>query len=237
MKVMRTIVGEARWLVPTGTLLVIGGAVAFASIPDTNNVIHGCYGRITGILRVIDTAKATDRCLPTENRISWNQQGPVGPMGPTGPVGPIGPMGFTGPQGSQGPVGPQGVPGVSGATFEITHDRAVGSGGNYTLVAQKGLSPGSWVIQANVHIDYGLAFSGFDANVQSDCQLRANGTSVIGVAIDSRIFGDAGHAMLPMNGGVFVPAQGATVDVWCRSATEGDRADAQLMALQVGGFL
>ena len=233
MKIMRPVVGEARWLVPTGMFLVIGGAVALASIPDTNNVIHGCYGRITGILRVIDTAKVTDRCLPTEHRISWNQQGPVGP------VGPMGPMGFTGPQGSQGPVGPpgpQGVPGVSGATFETTSNRAVGSGGNYTLVAQKGLSPGSWVIQANVHMFYGIAFSG-DSNDQSDCQLRANGTSVIGVAIDSRTFADAGHAMLPMNGGVFVPAQGATVDVWCRSATAGDLADVQLMALQVGGFL
>ena len=236
MKIMPTVVAEARWLVPTGTLLVIGGAVALASIPDANNVIHGCYGRVTGILRVIDTAKVTDGCLPTENRISWNQQGPVGPVGP---MGPMGPMGFTGPQGSQGPAGPpepQGVPGVSGATFEITNNRAVGSGGNYTLVAQKGLSPGHWVIQANVHMYYGRAVDG-DSSDQSVCQLRATGPNVIGVAIDSRTFAGDGHAMLPMNGGVFVPAQGATVDVWCRSASAGDLADVQLMALQVGGFI
>jgi Collagen triple helix repeat (20 copies) len=234
---MRTLVGGSRWLVPTGVLLVIGGAVAFASIPDANKVIHGCYGRFTGILRVIDTAKPLDRCLPTENPISWNQQGPVGPIGPPGPMGP---MGLTGPQGLQGPAGPpgpQGPQGISGATFEVTTGRVVGSGGNYTLVAQKGLSPGNWVFQVNVRIDYQVAFGGNDGREQSDCQLRANGTTVIGAATDSRTFPAEGWAMLPMNGGMFVPAQGGTVDVWCRASQDGDLADVQLMALQVGGFI
>ncbi len=36
---------------------ITGGALAYASIPDANGVIHGCYTVKGGALRVIDTAK------------------------------------------------------------------------------------------------------------------------------------------------------------------------------------
>lgn len=60
--------------------------IAYASIPDSNGVIHGCYldaGR--GILRVIDT-EAGEACGHSEVAIQWSQTGPQGPPGAPGAV-------------------------------------------------------------------------------------------------------------------------------------------------------
>jgi hypothetical protein len=65
-----------------------------ASIPSSNGVIHGCYGKPgtpqKGQLRVVD-ADVGEGCRVYENPLSWNQIGPSGPPGPTGPTGPTGP--------------------------------------------------------------------------------------------------------------------------------------------------
>ncbi len=65
-----------------GALAVVGlalGGIAYASIPDGDNVIHGCYGNSNGQLRVIDDAQST--CKNNETPLSWNAQGPPGPSG------------------------------------------------------------------------------------------------------------------------------------------------------------
>ena len=225
-----------RWLLPAvGLLVAAGGAVGLASIPDSGSVIHGCYGRLTGLLRVIDTEGLhPERCFPGEVSLTWNQKGPAGPTGPQGVPGPIGPAGPAGQAGAQGPAGPAGPAAASAATFEITANRDVGK--DYTLVARKTLPAGSWVIQANVHIDYGLPFTDTAAD-GTQCQLRTNGTNVIGGAADSRVFSGEGHGMLPLNGGVFIaPGGNVFADVWCRGALGGELADTQMMFIQIGGF-
>jgi hypothetical protein len=70
-----------------GALLVLllgvaAGGVAYASIPDSSGVIHGCYKTSNGQLRVIDTGLG--QTCHNENAISWSQQGPPGPPGPAG---------------------------------------------------------------------------------------------------------------------------------------------------------
>lgn len=72
-------------------------AIAYASIPDANGVIHGCYKKSGGTLRVIDsaTAQCDER---NETPVQWSQTGP---------------QGLPGPQGEQGPAGPQGPAGSS----------------------------------------------------------------------------------------------------------------------------
>ena len=75
-------------------LIVVAGSVAFASIPDSAGVIHGCYNTVSGGLRVIDST--TQQCRPSETAIKWNQVGPAGATGPTGPQGPQGPSGVVG---------------------------------------------------------------------------------------------------------------------------------------------
>jgi hypothetical protein len=58
----------------------VAGGIAWAAIPDSTDVIHGCYSSATGSLRVIDTS-AGDACKSKENVLDWNQQGPAGPPG------------------------------------------------------------------------------------------------------------------------------------------------------------
>jgi hypothetical protein len=72
-------------------LLAVLGGVAYATIPDSGGVIHGCYKNENGQLRVIDSA--TDSCLSSETAIDWSQTGPSGPTGPSGASGPSGPSG------------------------------------------------------------------------------------------------------------------------------------------------
>jgi hypothetical protein len=93
-------------------LLVVAGTVAFASIPDSSGVIHGCYKTENGQLRVIDPA--TQQCLPSETAISWNATGPQGIQGATGAQGPQGLQGVTGAMGATGAIGPNGAPGATG---------------------------------------------------------------------------------------------------------------------------
>jgi hypothetical protein len=62
------------------------------------NVIHGCYKKNDGHLRIVPKGIA---CHPHETPISWNISGPAGPQGPAGPPGPQGPIG---PQGPQAPL-------------------------------------------------------------------------------------------------------------------------------------
>jgi hypothetical protein len=92
-----------------------GGAVTLAAIPDSGGVIHGCYQKNVGNLRVIDVS-AGDKCRPSEIAISWSETGPQGPAGPAGPQGPKGDTGATGPEGPAGPPGPQGPKGDTGDT-------------------------------------------------------------------------------------------------------------------------
>src|SRR5690348_9990985 len=77
-------------------------AVAYASIPDSGGVIHSCYSKSGGALRVIDSAST---CGTKETSLDWNRQGPAGPAGPAGAAGPTGPAGPAGPTGPQGPAG------------------------------------------------------------------------------------------------------------------------------------
>jgi hypothetical protein len=69
-----------------GALLVAGG-IAYATIPDGGGVIHACYQKNQGALRVIDTDKA-QTCSSSENTLTWSQTGPQGQQGPPGPTGP-----------------------------------------------------------------------------------------------------------------------------------------------------
>ena len=63
---------------------IAAGGIAYASIPDSNGVIHGCYVKTTGDLRVIDSSGKG--CDPGEKPLEWNQAGPTGPSGTAGPT-------------------------------------------------------------------------------------------------------------------------------------------------------
>src|SRR5215472_15642642 len=77
-------------------VLAVGGGVALATIPGSGGVIRGCYAKLGGTLRVIDSAAA---CRQTENPLTGNQLGQQGPQGPAGQQGQQGPPGAKGDQG------------------------------------------------------------------------------------------------------------------------------------------
>src|SRR5207302_4966596 len=56
-------------------------------IPDSGGVIHGCYSKKDGSLRVIDTGLGGTCDAKKETALDWNQTGPAGPQGPPGPSG------------------------------------------------------------------------------------------------------------------------------------------------------
>jgi hypothetical protein len=88
MMVSRPLVTKAAALA-TGVVLV-GGALAFASIPDSGSaVFHGCYNKTSGALRVVDPAKSgtQGKCASSEVAITWSQTGPQGAPGPSGAPG------------------------------------------------------------------------------------------------------------------------------------------------------
>jgi len=73
------------WL---GVLVVVAlgvaaGGIAYAAIPGSGGVIHGCYKTQNGQLRVVDAGG----CGPSETALDWNQQGLGGPQGEPGSPG------------------------------------------------------------------------------------------------------------------------------------------------------
>jgi hypothetical protein len=65
---------------------VIGGGIAYASIPGADGTISACYNKTTGQLRVVD-ADAGQVCKTTENPLQWEQAAdPVSLACPEGTV-------------------------------------------------------------------------------------------------------------------------------------------------------
>jgi hypothetical protein len=151
--------------------------MAYASIPDSAGVIHGCYQKNNGQLRVIDPAVSS--CSPSETALQWSQIGPQGPAGPQGPEGPAGPQG---PAGPEGPSGSTAFGGFKEVGFPI-------SGGFPTeglpdapgTVGKLLLPPGQYAIFAKINID----FIEVDADVDvAECTLIAESDVDRGVIVD-----------------------------------------------------
>lgn len=224
---------------------VFSGALAAAAIPDPDGTITGCYRTYAGLLHPQGSLRVVDspsECRSSESALTWNQQGkpgPVGPAGPTGkagapgPAGPQGEAGATGAQGGQGPTGPQGPPGVSAAKLDGGSTEV---GAEDELVADTALPQGSWVVQTAVH-----GSTLFDPDIDGvsiHCELRVDG-NVIGRNGEFDI-DKSGHSFgFPVNGVVFVPPDinFRTVSLHCSSIFGPAAVDAQLLAMQVGGFV
>lgn len=113
-RVSRNSVDFSRSAAVAGLLVLMSGGVAHAAIPDAGGIIHGCYAKKEGSLRVIDPAAGQSCDAKKEVPLNWNQTGPTGPQGAAGPMGPQGAVGAMGPQGAVGPTGPQGAVGPTG---------------------------------------------------------------------------------------------------------------------------
>lgn len=182
---------DKRITVFTVTAVLVLGIIAYASIPDANGVIHGCYKKSGGTLRVIDDA--TSQCdSRAETAIQWSQTGPQGPQGPTGPQGPAG---------------------YSLAT-SATSEGVTLPPRQFTQIQSKDLPAGNWVISANAIIAYDGATAVPNLFLTS-CELRS-GSTVVGYASDwgSESAIQLVAKTLPLNG-IATLSEPGTVSVWC----------------------
>jgi hypothetical protein len=163
-------------------LLAVGSGVAWAQIPDGGGLIHSCYSKSGGALRVIDAS--VTNCKSTETSLNWNQmglQGPAGPTGATGAAGPQGPQGSAGPQGpagpagATGPAGPQGPAGSGSVGYSATNSHVIDveldSGGDgQAVVGLSDLPAGNYFVSSTVFND------GSDDTLR--CEVFVNGAPV-----------------------------------------------------------
>jgi hypothetical protein len=105
----------------------LAAGAAYATIPAGDGVIHSCYSKSGGALRVVDAS--VTNCKLGETSLNWDQHGQPGPQGPQGPAGPQGEQGPAGPQGEQGPAGPQGEQGPPGDDSTKTASGAINPDG------------------------------------------------------------------------------------------------------------
>ena len=133
--------GRARWAALIAIVIgLAAGGIAYASIPDSSGVIHGCYARKDGSLRAINTdAGAT--CSAKENSLTWNQTFLVGSSG-TIAIGPSSDsvVGF----GSAGSVETEAAMPVSGTHGHLyaTIDRTPLSGSVQVVLRLNGAATG-----------------------------------------------------------------------------------------------
>jgi hypothetical protein len=125
--------------------LLVAGGIAYATIPDGSGVIHGCYQKNQGTLRVIDTG-TTQTCSSSEAPLTWSQTGPQGEQGIQGQ------QGIQGPKGDTGPTGPSDVYSVDG--FEQPVKGIPGTPTVWeTLATTPTLPAGSYFVQSEVELE------------------------------------------------------------------------------------
>jgi hypothetical protein len=131
-------------LVAVGALLVVGG-IAYATIPDGGGVIHGCYLKGLGTLRVVDTDKGQACLSKLETPLNWSQTGPQGQQGPTGATGATGATGVT------GATGPSDVWSVDG--YNAGNKNVPPAPSEETLATTATLPAGSYSVQAETSLE------------------------------------------------------------------------------------
>jgi Collagen triple helix repeat (20 copies) len=212
-------------LVAVGASALMAGGFVMASIPDPQGVLHGCYSKPGGFLRLIDNAVET--CKSNEGAAIWSLRGPVGPQGVPGPIGPAGPTGPIGPQGPTGPQGPAGPTGPAGVSEAYVQ--------NVFRLPDLGLSGSDVIIRDVPAGHYVFHFKVTVGNLDLDdqtitCDLRVNGTTI---SSDSeRVEASAnvtllGFATLPSDGRVTVNCRGFRFFVF----------DGRFSAVRVGALL
>jgi hypothetical protein len=113
----------ARLSLATAALLALtaGGAYAtgiLGSPVGADGVIHGCYQKYNGTLRVAAADDPT--CRSSEQQIAWSQTGPKGDKGDPGAKGDPGVKGDTGDAGAKGVPGPAGLSGYTIVSYDFT---------------------------------------------------------------------------------------------------------------------
>jgi hypothetical protein len=131
-------------LLAATAVLAVAGGVAYATIPDSAGVIHGCYLKGIGSLRVIDPS-AGQGCAGVEKPIKWSQTGPQGLQGTPGTNGAAGPAGSAGAQGPPGTADAVDTSTVQHASLPFPTD--------WAIVARLDLPQGHYLVNGSLVAD------------------------------------------------------------------------------------
>src|SRR3954451_14235465 len=61
--------------------VAVAAGISYATIPDASGVVHACYQKNSGAVRVVDSASD---CSNSELATQWSQTGQAGPPPPPG---------------------------------------------------------------------------------------------------------------------------------------------------------
>jgi hypothetical protein len=162
------------------------GSFAWAAIPDGGGVIHGCYDKHSGAIRVYDgSTNQPSGCTVKEAALDWNQRGPQGVPGPQGAKGDTGPSNGYVDAWSNAPVYIDGVQPTTVASLDLPAGRYVifakgsvagNSGGNVlvqcTLTAGAGYDYTDVDFDADDHTGNVALTIGADLSAAGQAQLR-----------------------------------------------------------------
>ena len=112
-------------------VLAMGGGAYAAIGPFHGGVIHGCYSRRTGALRVVNPGTL---CGRHERALAFNRRGPRGFTGPAGLAGLKGAAGRVGATGRTGATGKAGTS-VTSAALPVGNASCPGGGTSFTSVS------------------------------------------------------------------------------------------------------
>ena len=225
-------------------LSVAVGAIAYAAIPDSSGLIHGCYDKTLGSVRVIDPSSSNplkNKCHSFETALDWNQTGPQGAAGPAGvkgdtgaagATGPAGPKGDTGAGGAQGPKGDQGDAGPSRTLVAQPFTNTTIESAAFVTVASLSLPAGSYVLNSEVGI------TGFSEKaVSGQCEIpNTSGTGQPFTFVGGRGFDGQGTATLLNTVTVSAPT---TINLRCvafSGSLDYSANQPMITATQVGGI-
>ncbi len=131
MRIIRRHLSYANVASTLALVFAMGGGAYAALSPVHNGVIHTCFRKSNGALRVV---RAGARCGRRERALAFDQRGPVGPRGATGARGATGRTGATGKTGRTGATGRNGVS-VTSATLGVGNATCPGGGSSFTSVS------------------------------------------------------------------------------------------------------
>jgi hypothetical protein len=215
---MSRIIRTTRFWILVAAAVAGFAATAYATIPGSDGVIHSCYAKSGGALRVVDAS--VTNCKSGETSLNWSQQGVPGPQGP---------------QGEKGEPGEQGAPGPAGGVDSFAASQGSNippslTPGAFVTVISKDVPAGNYAVFAS-----GEVVTADDNDAHVLCQLRGDGQGI--QTTNSSLVDDANERdRVSLMGHVgLVGTATRTLEVVCRTEAEGISAPFfNLVALKVG---
>ncbi len=131
MRLIRRHLSYANVASTLALVFAMGGGAYAALAPVHDGVIHTCFRKSNGTLRVV---RAGARCGRRERALAFNQRGPLGPRGPRGATGTPGAAGKTGATGRTGRTGAAGRS-VTSATLGVGNASCPSGGTSFTTAS------------------------------------------------------------------------------------------------------